>query len=165
MSTLKKFKAHLSKDQDRLYLTLDHRYSQPGYHWALLLAPKDLPGSGSTEPDAKCWDVTNLTAAHEWQFRDALISQYTAPSLIARILLRLEIRQGDATFTCRVWALDGVEALRRCGLVNILEDRVALEESAVEFADACMALLESGKLDIVTQGASAIPVLDLRRDT
>ncbi|KAJ7465033.1 hypothetical protein FB451DRAFT_1561463 [Mycena latifolia] len=132
-------KASLSKKQGRLYLALSHRHSQPGYHWALILARKDIPTARCTEADAKCWDITNLNSAHEWQFLDALLSQYTALSLIARALLRkldpsrrpenichihalletLEIPQGDASFTCRVWALNGVNGLQKSGLINI----------------------------------------------
>ncbi|KAJ7166316.1 hypothetical protein C8R43DRAFT_1061128 [Mycena crocata] len=182
MSRCLPLKASPSKGQDRLYLILSHRHSQPGYHWALLLAPKDRPQSRSTTPDAKCWDVTNLNTAHEWQFRDDLISQYAAPSLIARILLRkldpraresniheiqvvleaVQIRQGDPSFTCRVWALDGVDALRQRGLLRIPDERQSLEMKATQFADASVALLANGKLDIATHGASVIPVLDLR---
>ncbi|KAJ6554974.1 hypothetical protein DFH09DRAFT_1038276 [Mycena vulgaris] len=184
-SALQRLKGRTPKNQDRLYLALSHRPSQPGYHWALLLAPKDLPASRSTDPDARCWDINNLNFAHEWQFRAADLSQYAAPSLIARVLLRkfdasarevnirliqtileaLQIRQADTSFTCRVWALDGVDALRKYGLINIPFERRLLEEKAAAFADTCMALLASGELDVATQGVSAIPVLDLRGHT
>ncbi|KAJ7268066.1 hypothetical protein C8J57DRAFT_1181710 [Mycena rebaudengoi] len=173
------------RNQDRLYLALSHRYSQPGYHWALILAPKDIPGSKSPESDSKCWDISNLNSAHEWNFRDAMMSQYTAPSLIARVLLakfssrdreanilsinsilqELDIRQGDATFTYRFWALNGVDALREHGLIDILPQRETIEEQAKELGDMAVTLLSHGELDIAAHGACIIPVLDLRRSS
>ncbi|KAJ7465025.1 hypothetical protein FB451DRAFT_1179223 [Mycena latifolia] len=173
-SALQTLKANQSKKQDRLYLALSHRHSQPTAGrlpqatTGLSFSHQRIPTARSTETDAKCWDITNLNSAHEWQFRDALLSQYAAPSLVVRVLLRKldpsrrsKFRKGTLRSSA-LWALNGVDALRKSGRINIPFEREALEEKATSFADECMRLLLSSQLDVATHGASVIPVLDLR---
>ena len=58
-----------------------------GYHWAILLAPKDVPLSTSEDKDSIRWDVTNEdNPANNWRFRRAPVNQYLNVSLCARIL-------------------------------------------------------------------------------
>jgi len=171
------------KDKDRLYLTLNHRYDKPGYHWAILLAPKDVSGSTSEDKDSTRWDVTNEDKqANSWSFREVPVNQYLSMSLCARILLAkfdrkerestlvsvgevlesVEIKQSDPTFTCRVWALSAAQALEDNGLIKLNVPLVALEASVTAFGDKCIRDIQSHKVDIAKTGPSAIPVLDLR---
>ena len=59
-----------------------------GYHWAILLAAKDVPLSTSEDKDSIRWDVTNEdNPANNWRFRRAPVNQYLNVSLCAWILL------------------------------------------------------------------------------
>jgi hypothetical protein len=154
-----------------------------GYHWAILLAPKDVPLSTSEDRDSIRWDITNEdNPTNNWRFRRAPVNQYLSVSLCARILLAkfdrndrestllsvgnmlesIEIKQSDPTFTCRVWVLSAVQTLEENGLIKLKLPPVGLEASVTVFGDKCMRDIQSRKVDIAEGGISAIPVLDLR---
>ncbi|KAF8586569.1 hypothetical protein K439DRAFT_946265 [Ramaria rubella] len=150
------------KNKDRLYLALNHRHEKPGYHWAILLAPKDSKEE-SLDQDSTCWDITNGESNPNWRYREGKVNQLLCISLCARILLgkfeennrevilellreklkSVEIIQQDASFTCRVWALNAIQALESSGIIRLK--------------------IHHGKLDIASKGAIAIPVMDLRK--
>ena len=154
-----------------------------GYHWAILLAPKDVPLSTSEDKDSIRWDVTNEdNPANNWRFRRAPVNQFLSISLCARILLAkfdakdrestlvsvgevlesVEIKQSNPTFTCRVWILIAVQALENNGLIKLNVPPVGLEASVTAFGDKCMGDIQSRKVGIAKGGAPAIPVLDMR---
>lgn len=102
-----------NKDKDRLYLTLNHRFDQPGqlfffrfhcqliatlkwikgFHWSFLFAPKDAAKGTDGETsgnDGYRWHATNEEAnkgAGEWRFATNRVNQYKSISLCGRIIL------------------------------------------------------------------------------
>jgi hypothetical protein len=82
---------------------------------------------------------------------------------LGELLKSLEIKQGDQTFTCRVWVLNAIAALEAGGFIRLQIPQIELEARATKFGDECMSDIQSGRLDIAAKGTSAIPVLDLRK--
>jgi hypothetical protein len=148
------------------------------------LAPKDIPGSTDDVKDSIRWDITNGDDENkQWKYRESLVNQYLSVSLCARILLHkfdadkrqstlnttgellksLEIRRGEKSFACRVWVLNAVAALQAEGVIQLKIPHAELEACSKQFGDECMLNIRSGKLNIAAKGASAIPILDLRK--
>ncbi|KAF8156647.1 hypothetical protein B0H34DRAFT_469841 [Crassisporium funariophilum] len=179
-----------AKDKDRLYLTLNHRHELPGYHWSILLAPKDVKDETEAVPsrdrikESMQWDVTNDDdKENPWRFRQHPINQYLSISLCARILLRkfnsedreqtisiinelletIDVPQNDPTFTCRVWVLNSIQALKDRGLINLSLPQDELEARVKAFGDQAMHRILTREVDIAAEGVSSIPVLDLRK--
>jgi len=172
------------KNKDRLFLTLNHRHNQPGYHWSILLAPIDEPQDPGFK-NAICWDITNEGLGPlTWRFRERAVNQYSSVSLIARILLAKfevdqrgsiaqtlrdlfaaqEIRNNDPSFTCRVWVLNCIASLAEQGIIRLkVHDTGTLEEMARAFGDEVMGRIQRREIDIAEEGVSAIPILDLRK--
>jgi len=191
-----------ARNKDRLYLTLNHRYHQPGmiylyylatclhiqhilgYHWSILLAPIDRP-EDSVYKDSICWDITNEgLGPSNWKFRQRGVNQFASVSLIARILLgkfevvqhdqtvqtlhnilmAQEIRNNDASFTCRAWVLNSLLSLVNQQIIQLqVQDMDGLEKRVRDFGDDVMGKIQRHEIDIAAGGVSAIPVLDLRK--
>ena len=76
-----------------------------GYHWAILLAPKDVPLSTSEDKDSIRWDVTNEdNPANNWRFRQAPVNQFLSISLCARIRLMQKIASQPWFLWVRCWS-------------------------------------------------------------
>ncbi|KDQ20170.1 hypothetical protein BOTBODRAFT_27577 [Botryobasidium botryosum FD-172 SS1] len=134
----------LRKNQDRLYITLQHRMARPGFHWALMLSPKS-ESSDTTVEDSHIFHVLNTIQAGvpvgpsghpDWRFEDKPTNSLSSGRLVARILVAkmpssvpLETRakdiaaivrtvplvQGNPEWRCRVWAQEALVALRSAG--------------------------------------------------
>ncbi|KAF8156633.1 hypothetical protein B0H34DRAFT_469178 [Crassisporium funariophilum] len=177
-----------AKDKDRLYLALNHRHELPGYHWSILLAPKDIENEDEITrcqiKESMRWDVTNDKKTEKpWRFRQSAVNQFLSISLCARILLRkfdsddreqtisiihdlletIDVPENDPTFRCRVWVLNSIQALKDRGLINLRVPQDELEARVIAFGDQAMHRILTRELDIAAQGVSSIPVLDLRK--
>ncbi|KDR71593.1 hypothetical protein GALMADRAFT_213876 [Galerina marginata CBS 339.88] len=173
-------------DKDRLYLTLNHRYNLPGFHWAFVLAGKDEGSGKSPEKKETRWHVVNpnSTATHRahWKFEQDKVNQYNSASLCARIVLRkidparrqkvisylkhvletqVRIWQGDANFSCVSWALEAVAVLQRLKIIQLTVPLGDFENIVTRFGDESLNRIATGRLNIAQLGASAIPVLEL----
>jgi hypothetical protein len=78
-------------------------------------------------------------------------------------LKTIEVRQGDATFTCRVWVLSAVQSLEAASLIQLNIAHAAIEAREITFGEECMEMIWSCKVDIAARGVSAIPVLNWRQ--
>ncbi|KDR71501.1 hypothetical protein GALMADRAFT_787594 [Galerina marginata CBS 339.88] len=82
------------RNKFRLYLILQHRGSHPGFHWSIVLAPKN--SNNSNTPDCYRFHVTNSAQVNavlgtngkfEWRFEHEPFSLVTTGNVVARILL------------------------------------------------------------------------------
>ncbi|CAA7266306.1 unnamed protein product [Cyclocybe aegerita] len=85
----------------RLYITLQHRNELPGYHWALLLAPKYETNDPQDPPDSWLFHATNsiqvpqggmsaLQAAYgpaPWRKETRAVSSIKSGNMIGRVLI------------------------------------------------------------------------------
>jgi hypothetical protein len=88
----------LEKDKNRLYITLQHRLGKPGFHWALLLAPK-AESIDMQVKDSHMFHVTNAFVPFngdlgphyedkpEWRYEDKPVNSMRSGDLIARVLV------------------------------------------------------------------------------
>jgi len=129
------------KNKNRLYITLQHRAEQPGFHWALVLAPKS-ESSDSNIKDSHIFHATNTiqpgvpigpNGKPGWRYEDKKVNPLRSGNLVARILVAklpttkllveqaqdidaivqgVQIIQNDENWTCRVWVEEALAALR-----------------------------------------------------
>ena len=150
-----------------------------GYHWAILLAPKDVPLSTSEDKDSIRWDVTNEdNPANNWRFRRAPVNQFLSISLCARIRLMQNIASQPWFLWARCWSplksskvtrpsLAGYgfwllsKPLRIMASWNEMYLQQALRLALLLFGDKCIGDIQSRKVGIAKGGAPVIPVLDM----
>ncbi|KAJ7276622.1 hypothetical protein C8J57DRAFT_193824, partial [Mycena rebaudengoi] len=174
------------------YLTLNHRHSESGYHWALVYASKDSVKNSDDDdaPDGVRWDLSNEHMTPEgrrttgpWYQREKEVNQYRSISLIARIMLaKFEPQQKNNTVsalksvlskvhfdpdlesgqTCRVWALDAIEELMKQGLVRL---KVNERQKIEDWAKtfADQQMELMAKKKLKIEKAEDIPIGDLRK--
>jgi|SRR6185437_53861 len=130
----------VQKNKYRLYISFDHRYKLPGYHWALTLAPK----KESIDPDIHDCIIFHVTNAAMdgypplfWRYERKVVNGlHSQSALVGRALLlkfpadlslekladRVEmivtavpIVQGDRQWNCITWVKRAIDALRNGG--------------------------------------------------
>jgi hypothetical protein len=166
-----------NKHKDRLYLVLETKRSGSGYFWSILLAPADKKESDGEHSLATKWEIVEGPPCY-WTFRSLLLSanQYanvvarlcvgkfaepqTARAQIETILNDVPIEQDDALFRTRMWAMNGLEALRIAGVASYDAKKAEMERFANELANEGVAKISSGELMI--KQASDIPTRDMR---
>jgi Family of unknown function (DUF6914) len=125
-------------------MTLQHRMEKPGFHWALLLAPKHQSVDVNNK-DSHVFHVTNTVqlginlgsnGKPEWRYEDKPANSMRSRALVARLLIaklpasttmethvdrinkilqNVPIVQNDPKWTCRVWVENALAALRQSG--------------------------------------------------
>jgi hypothetical protein len=180
------------KNKRRLYIILQHRMELPGFHWAIMLAPKNDSIDMQTK-DCHVFHVTNTfqpgTSDHDgppdWRYEEKPDHSMRSGTLVARILVaklpadtpvetqvaliseivrRVEIIQHDRNWTCRVWVESALAALRDTGgyFSTIPEIKVGSQAE-----DAIKAFGEQAKVTIregngLIKRASDLPQNDMR---
>jgi Family of unknown function (DUF6914) len=132
------------KNKNCMYITLQHRMGKPGYHWAILLAPKHQ----STDFDIKdshLFHVTNTylpefglgqSGIPDWRYEHKPANSMRSRALVARLLIaklpastmmdthanrineilrQVPVVQNDPEWTCQVWVKNALAALRQSG--------------------------------------------------
>jgi len=78
-----------------LYITLQYRLDAPGFHWAIVLAPKS-ENLDSTVKDSQLFHVINTLqlgspvgpgSKPDWRYETKLVNAMRSRNLIARILV------------------------------------------------------------------------------
>ena len=191
----------MKRNKYRLYLVLQHRGSHPGFHWAIVLAPKE--SNNPKTNDCYRFHITNSAQANavlgtngkfEWRFEHEPFNLVAAGNVVARILLAkvpphsptiwnveentswqqqinaiLEVLQtvpliqNDNSWTCRVWTIEALLALRISGTSRssgfdmipvITQDKVLnLGSQALEIIKARQEYV---------RGVKDIPLFDIR---
>ncbi|KDQ50445.1 hypothetical protein JAAARDRAFT_585066 [Jaapia argillacea MUCL 33604] len=174
----------MARDKTRLYLTLNHRHFVEGFHWSIILAPKD-PRRGSAESfdernDSIRWDLTNelpngSRGICPWWIRKSDVNQRRSISLIARILIgkfdefqNIIYYLDNAFFSvpasvanCKTWALRAVSVLVHQRIVALRVPSIwELEQHGENFGRSVMRRIERREVSI--SETEDIPVLDLR---
>ncbi|KAF8148197.1 hypothetical protein B0H34DRAFT_737268 [Crassisporium funariophilum] len=133
----------LGEKKNRLYIDFQHRNGKPGFHWSLVLGPKIE--AADNELDCHLFHVTNTVLDKTdimedgyipWRYIEKPVNNHRDRSLVGRILVAklpahlsvseqaLEINdilrgvaivQRDSTWTCRVWAINALAALKATG--------------------------------------------------
>lgn len=179
-------------EPEYLYLTLDHRFELPGYHWALVLSTKDSPDldeDTSHAPDSYRWHLTNVpstprkadTRLVPWYKEQGEISMFASISLIARFTLaQFKASKHAATIRRINEVVDNVVIVQddpnfrcRTWLKLVVEGLMRAEIIKLNLVDAD--LLESRAIneadnvmkgiaagEIVIDRKSAIPTFDMR---
>ncbi|KAJ3507054.1 hypothetical protein NLJ89_g6519 [Agrocybe chaxingu] len=83
------------RKKTRLYITLQHRGDKPGFHWALLLAPKSESANINTTHEyrfhalntAQEGAVIGANGQYEWRFEHQAFNCLSTGNLIGRILV------------------------------------------------------------------------------
>ncbi|CAA7267228.1 unnamed protein product [Cyclocybe aegerita] len=83
------------RNKTRLYITLQHRGGKPGFHWALLLAPKTESANISTTDGyrfhalntAQEGAIIGANGQYEWRFEHQAFNSLSTGNLIGRILV------------------------------------------------------------------------------
>lgn len=166
--------AEMPRNKSRLYVTFEHRMGRPGFHWGLQVTNKaekddslakmyDITNAvifytgvddikGTPNPDGR-WVYRGARSVLPLQggrlCGRLLIAKLTEEQNFAlhELLGSVHLIQGDPKFTCRVWVLRSLDALR-VQLCPEIPNSVDFEPYALDFATKKMAQLIDGSVVI-----------------
>jgi hypothetical protein len=173
----------------RLYISLLYRQDADNFHWSITLGPKN---ERSHTKDSVRYDAANtITAAWNgvppvpWRYRYDPVDPLLDLKLVARVLVAklpsktsfedwattihqtcraVPVVQGNPAWTCRIWAMHALDALRALGgvftTIPNVQDGNAEEAEIVAFAQIAKTRLLEGQIPI--GDISAIALLDMR---
>ncbi|KAJ6629860.1 hypothetical protein B0H10DRAFT_1985624 [Mycena sp. CBHHK59/15] len=174
----------------RLYISLLYRQNQSNFHWAITLAPKK---EHTKTKDSMRYDAANtITAAWNgvmpvpWRYRCDPVDPLLDAKLVARVLAAklssstsfqdwaatidqtcraVPLIQNNPAWTCRIWAIQALSAVRSVGgdfaTIPNVQDGNTEEGKIVAFAQIAKARLLAGEIPI--GDIHAIALLDMRR--
>ncbi|KAA1477651.1 hypothetical protein DENSPDRAFT_861611 [Dentipellis sp. KUC8613] len=160
-------------EKERLHLTLNHRYDQPGYHWALVLSPKDRPNTEQETaliPDSDRWHLTNQASARGDSL--SLIARFTLGKFkasdheanmqrISAAVASIRIDHSVPDLSCRTWLLRVIDTLIAEQIVALSVPNAKESESrAIHEAGEVMEQIMTQRMNITKK--STIPMIDMR---
>ncbi|KAG0699559.1 hypothetical protein DFH29DRAFT_42465 [Suillus ampliporus] len=131
----------MARKKHRLYIALHHRNSKPGFHFALMLSPKKETRTTSIH-DCHIYHTINtiqsgvkfnLNGMPEWRYEHKAVNGLREGTVIGRVLIaklpaheplvtqaeriheilvQVPLVQNDAQWTCQVWMIEALAALR-----------------------------------------------------
>ncbi|KIL66751.1 hypothetical protein M378DRAFT_23125 [Amanita muscaria Koide BX008] len=134
----------LEKNKNRLFITLQHRFDRPGFHWAILLAPKSESGNPD-EKGSHLFHAINsfspgvaVTAGQKpgWRYESKPANVLKSHTITARVLVAklpgsesveaqaqridsiirsVPLVQNNDSWTCRTWVKQALEKLKASG--------------------------------------------------
>ncbi|KAG1832061.1 hypothetical protein EV424DRAFT_1369498 [Suillus variegatus] len=134
----------MPRKKHRLYIALHHRNSKPGFHFALMLSPKQETRNTSIH-DCHIYHTVNtiqsgvkfnLNGMPEWRYEHKAINGLREGMVIGRVLVaklpvhkplvtqaerindilaQVPLVQNDAQWNCLVWLIEALAALRAKG--------------------------------------------------
>ncbi|KAJ6467860.1 hypothetical protein C8R45DRAFT_474704 [Mycena sanguinolenta] len=180
----------MAKGKHRLYISLLYRQNHDNFHWALTLGPKH---ERNNTKDSVRYDAANTipaswdgTSPIPWRYRYDPVDPLLDLKLVARVLVAklpsstpfedwaisihhtcraVPVVQGNPAWTCRIWAMEALSALRALGgvfsTIPNVQDGSPEEGEIVAFAQVAKAHLLGA--DIPIGDIHAIASLDMRR--
>ncbi|KAJ7758118.1 hypothetical protein DFH07DRAFT_818734 [Mycena maculata] len=177
-------------NKHRLYVSLLYRQNQSDFHWAITLAPKHEHANAK---DSMRYDAANtITPAWNgiqpipWRYRYDPVGPLLDLKLVARVIVAklpsnisfhdwaatidqtcraVPLVQNDPSWTCRIWAMQALDALRALGThfstIPNVQDGNMEEGEIVAFAQVAKARLLGRQIPI--GDIRAIPFFDMRR--
>ncbi|KAG2125369.1 hypothetical protein DEU56DRAFT_572366 [Suillus clintonianus] len=134
----------MPRNKHRLYIALHHRNSKPGFHFALMLSPKQETRDTSVH-DFHIYHTINtiqsgvkfnLNGMPEWRYEHKAVNGLREGTVIGRVLIaklpaheplvmqaehihtilaQVPLVQNDTQWDCRVWMIEALAALRAKG--------------------------------------------------
>ncbi|KIK33248.1 hypothetical protein CY34DRAFT_720558 [Suillus luteus UH-Slu-Lm8-n1] len=134
----------MPRKKHRLYIALHHRNSRPGFHFALMLSPKQETRNTSVH-DCHIYHTVNsiqsdvkfnLNGMPEWRYEHKVVNGLRDGTVIGRVLIaklpaheplvtqaerihdilaQVPLVQNDAQWDCRVWLIEALAAVRATG--------------------------------------------------
>ncbi|KAG2125366.1 hypothetical protein DEU56DRAFT_572086 [Suillus clintonianus] len=178
----------MPNNKHRLYIAFYHRTSKPGFHFALILSPKNESRNDYHIYHAintiKHGIKFNLNGMPQWRFEHKTVNGFRKGTaiggrvLIAKlpahepvvtyaerihdILAQVPLVQNDAQWDCRVWMIEALAALRAKGgdfsTIPEVTNRDQADGELKRFGDTVRDIALKGR----PSGVSDLPHIDMR---
>ncbi|KAM6494487.1 hypothetical protein JOM56_010848 [Amanita muscaria] len=134
----------LDKNKNRLFITLQHRNEKPGFHWAILLAPKYESGNQNEKDSYLFHAINNISPGvtyksgqkPPWRYENKTANVLNSRTITGRVLVaklsgsesvkaqaqridrivrRVPLVQNNDSWTCITWVKHALAALKATG--------------------------------------------------